>query len=134
MLNRISNAAKEIPDGDFYRLCNAQQSFNGNDLFSAFNLADIFWVQIHHFGQFLLSETGLFAMHTNGIANDFPMPQNRLFLRVRHTTKIAETSLLLTPATCWYFVLAFPLAAIKVPTIAKANFCYRIRKRKDAGV
>jgi hypothetical protein len=134
MLNRISKAAKEIPNGNFYRFCNAQQGLNGNDLFSAFNLADIFWVQIHRFGQLLLSETGLFAIHTNGIANNFPMPQNRLFLRVRHTPKIAETSLLLTPATCWYFVLAILLTAIKVPQVAKTSFYYRMPTQKNTGV
>jgi hypothetical protein len=45
------------------------------------------------------------------------MPKNRLFLGISHTPKIADTSLLLTPATCWYFTLAFMLVAVKVPNI-----------------
>jgi hypothetical protein len=88
MLIRISNAAKEIPDGNFYRLCDTQQGFNGDNFFSAFDLTDIFWIQIHRFSQLLLSETGLFAINANGIANRFPMPQNRFFLRVRHTQRL----------------------------------------------
>jgi len=118
MLFRFSNATKKIPNGNFHRLCDAQQSFNGDNFLSTFNLANVFGVQAHCFGERLLSEAGLFTIYTNGIANDFPMPQNRLFLRVRHAPKIADTSLLLTPATCWYFVLALLLASFKVSNIA----------------
>lgn len=88
MLIQISNAAKEILNRNSHRLCDAQQGFNGNNFFSAFNLADIFWIQIHRFGQLLLSETGLFTINANGIANHFSMPQNRLFLWVRHTQRL----------------------------------------------
>jgi hypothetical protein len=117
MLIRISKPTKKIPDGNFNCLCDAQQGFNGDNFFSTFNLADIFRVQIHRFSQLLLSETGLFAIQPNGIADNFPMPKNRLFLRVSHTPKSADTSLWLTPATCWYFALAFLLVAVKVPDI-----------------
>ena len=117
MLIRISKPTKEIPDGDFNRPCDAQQGFNGDNFLSAFNLADIFRVQIHRFSQLLLSKTSFFAIQPDSIADDFPMPKNRLFLRVGHTPKNAETSLWLTPATCWYFVLAILLMAVRVPNI-----------------
>jgi len=117
MTIRISKLTKKIPDGHFNGLCDAQQGFNGDNFLSAFNLTDIFRVQIHGLSQRLLSETSFFAIQPNGIADDFPVPENRLFLRVSHAQKIADTSLWLTPATCWYFVLAFLLVAIKVPNI-----------------
>jgi hypothetical protein len=117
MLTPISKLKKKVPDGNFNRLGDAQQGFNGDNFFSTFNLADIFGVQIHRFGQLLLSETSFFTIQPNGITNDFSMPKNRLFLRVRHALKNAETSLWLTPATCWYFTLAFLFAVVKVPNI-----------------
>jgi hypothetical protein len=117
MLIRISKPTKKIPDGNFNCLCDAQQGFNGNNFLSTFNLADIFRVQIHGLSQRLLGETCSFTIQTNGITDNFPMPKNRLFLRVSHAPKIADTSLRLTPATCWYFALAFLLVAIKVPNI-----------------
>src|ERR1700691_5523126 len=107
MLIRASKPAKEIPNGDFNCFCDAQQGFNGNNFLSAFNLADIFGVQIHGFSQGLLGETGFFAIRPDGLADNFPVPEDRLFLRVSHAQKTADTSLWLTPATCWYFTLAF---------------------------
>lgn len=117
MLIRTSKPAKEIPNGNFNRLGDTQQRFNGDNLFTTFNLADVFGVQIHRFGQPLLRESGSFTIQPNGITNDFPMPKNRLFLRVCHASKNAETSLWLTPATCWYFTLVFLCAVVKVPSI-----------------
>ncbi len=117
MLIRISKPAKKIPNGDFNCFCDAQQGFNGNNFLSALNLADIFGVQIHGLSQRLLSETSFFAIQPNGLADSFPVPKNRLFLRVSHAPKLADTSLWLTPATCWYFTLAFLLMAVKVPNI-----------------
>ncbi len=117
MLIRISKPAKEVPNGDSNCFCDAQQGFNGNNFLSAFNLADIFRVQIYRFGQLLLSKTSFFAIQPDGIAYDFSMPKNRLFLPVGHAAKIADTSLLRTPATCWFFTLAFMLVAVKVPNI-----------------
>lgn len=117
MAIRISQPPKKVPDGNFNCFCDTQQGFNGNNFFSALNLPDIFGVQTHDFSQRLLSETSFFAIQPDGLADNFPVPENRLFLRVSHATQIADTSLWLTPATCWYFALAFLLAAIKVPNI-----------------
>ncbi|HEV2327878.1 MAG TPA: hypothetical protein VGY56_03710 [Verrucomicrobiae bacterium] len=117
MLIRTSKPTKKIPDGNFNCLCDAQQSFNGDNFFSTFNLADIFRVQIHSFSQRLLSETGFFAIQPDGIADNFPVPKNRLFLPSGHAPKIADTSLWLTPATCWYFALVILFMALKVPNI-----------------
>lgn len=86
--NEISNAAKEIPNGNFYRLCDSQQRLDGNNFFAALNFTDIFRIQIHRFGELLLSQTRFFTIAANGIANDFSMPQNRLFLRVRHAQRL----------------------------------------------
>jgi hypothetical protein len=131
MLSQVSNAAKEIPNGNLHCFGNAKQCFNGNDFFSPFDLADIFGVQGHGFGQLFLGKTGFFPIQANGIANDFTVPQNRLSLWICHAPKIAETSLLLTPATCWYFLLAILLKVLK---IAKANFNGRVTTRTDTGV
>ena len=86
--NEISNAAKEIPNGNFYRPCDTQQRLDGNNFFAAFNFAEIFWVQIHRFGELLLSQARPFTIAANGIANRFAMPQNHLFLRVRHVLRL----------------------------------------------
>jgi len=117
MLIRISKPTKKIPDGNFNCPCNAQQGFNGYNFLSALNLADIFRVQIHGFSQRLLREAGFFAIQPDGLADNFSVPENWLFLRVSHASKIADTSLWLTPAICWYFALAFLLMALKVASI-----------------
>jgi hypothetical protein len=131
MLSQVSNAAKEIPNGNLHYFGNAKQCFNRNDFFSPFDLADIFGVQGGGFGQLFLSKTGLFPIQANGIANDFTVPQNWLSLWICHAPKIAETSLLLTPATCWYFMLAILLKALK---IAKTNFNSRVSTGTVTGV
>ena len=68
------NTAKESLDGNFHRLGNPQQRLDGNDFFTAFNLAKIFGVQVHGLCQLLLGEAEVFTMKMNGLANYFAMP------------------------------------------------------------
>lgn len=85
---KMSNATKEIPDGNFYNFRNPQQRLDGDDFLATFDFSKIFWIQIHRFSQLLLGEAGLFTIGTNGIANYFSMPQNRLFLWVGHDQRL----------------------------------------------
>jgi hypothetical protein len=86
----LSNVTKEQADWNFCRLGDAQQGFDGNYFFTALNFADVFGIQIGPFSQLFLRETGALAIKTNGFADDFPVPQDRLalfILRICHSLK-----------------------------------------------
>ncbi|MGH7950378.1 MAG: hypothetical protein ACREFE_00430 [Limisphaerales bacterium] len=107
-----SKVAKKFMSRCFYRFCNAQQGFNGNDFFSTFDFANVFRIQIDHFSQLFLRKICLFPAETNGITDDFSVSQNGFApcLWVRHNRlKISGQSPKLTPALCWYFSLVHDL-------------------------
>ena len=91
-------------------LCDPQQGFDGNNLLATFDFAKIFRVQINFFGQFLLGEPGLFSAAANRLANNLPVPQERLSFGIAHNCqKLDKMNPEFTPATCWYFCLLFCL-------------------------
>ena len=86
----LSNVAKEQADWNFCHFGDTQQGFNGNYFFTALDLANVFGVQVRQFSQLFLGATGALAIKANGVADDSPMPQDRLalfFLRICHSLK-----------------------------------------------
>jgi len=82
------NIAEEIPNWSFYRFGNSKQGLDGNNFFAAFNFTDVFWVQIHSFGQFFLRKTSLFAARSYCFTDNFPMLQNELSLFLCHGKRL----------------------------------------------
>ena len=90
MNKRPSNVAKEQANWNFCRFGDAQQGFDGDYFFATLDFADVFGVQVCQFSQLFLRATGALAIKTNGVTDDFPMPQDRLalfFLRICHSLK-----------------------------------------------
>ena len=90
MNKRPSNITKEQANRNLCRLGDAQQGFNGNYFFTTFDFTNVFGVQVRQFSQLFLRATGALAIKTNGVADDSPMPQDRLalfFLRICHSLK-----------------------------------------------
>lgn len=82
------NLAEEISDWSFDCFGNPQQCLYGNDFFAAFDFTNIFGIQFHRFGQFLLRQISLFAAQTYGFPDDFPMPQNGFSLFLCHSKRL----------------------------------------------
>jgi hypothetical protein len=78
--DRISNAGEKFPDRSLHHFGNPYQSLNRNDFFTAFDLTNIFGVQIHGFCQSFLGKTGTFTIQANRLSDGLPVPQYRLLL------------------------------------------------------
>jgi len=107
-----SNILKKSLNGNFYRLGNAKQRLDGNDFLPSLNLAKVFRIQIHRFGQLLLSQSGSLSLKANGIPNLLSVSQHHfpLFLQVGHSARrLGCLPSNQTPATCWYFIACFSL-------------------------
>lgn len=101
----LLNAPKEFTNGNFDRLRNPEQSFDGDDLLSALQFANIFWIQGDFFRQFLLSEIRPLPVAADRFTNHFPVRQNCFSFGFSHNSpKLGELTAKWTPATCWYFV------------------------------
>src|ERR1039458_45840 len=103
---RRSNVAEELANGSFYCLCNAQQSLNGDDFFSALNFPKVLGVQVGPFRQFLLGKPGFLAMKTYGLSDKLSVPQNRRWLSLGFGHCLRSVGVRgprITPATCWYY-------------------------------
>jgi hypothetical protein len=74
--SEFSKPTQEITGRNLHHPGDSQQRFNGNDLLSAFDFANILPVQIHFFGQFLLCEVCLLSKATNRITDNLPVPQD----------------------------------------------------------
>jgi hypothetical protein len=85
----LSYIPKEKANRNFCSLGDAQQGFNGNYFFAALDFAYVFGVQVCQFSQLFLRATGTFAIKTNGVTDDSPMPQDwfPFFLRICHSLK-----------------------------------------------
>ncbi len=66
-------AKEEITDRNLDRIGNSNQRLNGNDLLPAFDLANIFGVEMDFFRQCFLGETGFFTIAADGIADNLTM-------------------------------------------------------------
>jgi hypothetical protein len=101
-------ATKKIAYRNLDSLCDPQESFDGNNLLSTFNLAKIFRVKVNSFGQFLLGELSLFSVVANCLTNNLPVPQAQLSFGVAHNCRKLrqndpgiDTSNMLV--FCWFF-------------------------------